>query len=147
MQRGFSTLEIILVIAILALLSSGLVGVYVGLRNSVSVESAADTFRTALVQQRTRAQGGEDRKDFGVRAVSHSDQPYYELYSYSDITGTTTGERVNLPETISFTDPAVGNERSIQFESITGRAAPESFTLSSPSGSVTVSVSASGLVQ
>lgn len=148
MQRGFSILELVLVIAILALLTSGLVGVYVGLRNSISVDTGAEMVRSALTQQRTRAQGGAERRAYGVRMVSDATDPYFEFFSYDSSSGTTTGQRVDLPETITFADPIIGNESIVRFESITGYATHEtSIILMSPSDTATVSVSATGLVQ
>lgn len=122
MQKGFSLLEILIVVAILAVLARTGVGYY---RNAVRSIST-DTFTEQLIfdskQMRSKAMAGEGSLRWGVHLVNGASD-YYELFSTptnyagANTTATTT---VYLPSGIFFSDPLSGTNKDIIFTGISG---------------------------
>ena len=65
-QGGFSVIELIVVIAIAGLLTSGAVVSFGTFRNSTNLEAAADLIKTTLEKSRLSALAREDGSGWGV---------------------------------------------------------------------------------
>lgn len=150
-MRGFTLLEILLTIAILALMSALVLGVYFGFSGNIELRTMSEQARSDLVQARTRAQSGEEGRNFGIRIVSQSGTPsFYEIFSTpSDFTSasTTVERRETLSEKITVSDPPQGSEKIIIFQSIFGTTIPTTIKLNTREASSTISVSGSGVVE
>lgn len=150
-MRGFSILEILLTIAILALMSTLVLGVYYGFSGNIELRTASEQMRSDLVHLRTRAQSGEDGRHFGMRVVSLTGTPsFYEIFSTpSDFNhaSTTIERRETLSPNVTIRDPLIGDEKIIIFQSIRGTATTANIILNTREASSTITVSASGVVE
>lgn len=148
LSKGFSLLEILLVIAILSILGVAGVGYYLNFVKSVGVKNFSQGLVSDLKYARGRSMGGESSLKWGAHVVN-STTDYYEIFStptnYSDsaksVFSTTT-----LPQGLSFTDPASGASKDIIFSRISGTTTSATIAVISDGRYSTTTVSSLGLV-
>ncbi|MBI4812427.1 prepilin-type N-terminal cleavage/methylation domain-containing protein [Candidatus Falkowbacteria bacterium] len=145
-QKGFSLLELLLVIGILAVLASIGFGFYQGFVRGSEVDLAAKEIVFNLKKAQAKSMAGEDGKKWGAHFVNGASD-YYEIFStptdYND--GAKTIEStVYLSGGVSFTEPAVSSD--IIFDKIRGTLSSQSsVVVSSPAGgSKTITVTTMG---
>jgi len=131
MQRGFTLLEIVLVMGILAILASVSFGFYRNFARSIELESTSTTLIADLKSAQAKSMAGTDNRKWGIHIVNGTSD-YYELFStpstYSDPTASVS-ETVYLPGSIQFSSPTEGNTRDVLFTKITGAATAASVSL------------------
>lgn len=147
-DAGFSTLEALLVISIMAILSVLGIGAYRSYVKNVELDSTAKTITSDLKEARSKAMTGQDNLKWGIR-FSNSSDDYYELFStptgYSS-PSTTTSTVTYLSGTITFTAPSEGTTTDVIFTKITGTTTAATITLTAEGQSKTITVTGSGLV-
>lgn len=126
-SHGFTLIEILISITILAAL--GVVGVaYLGgYRQSVSLDSEAEKITAYLRQVQNKALSGEaisgqDPTDWGVHFVNAlSGEAYYAVFRGSSYSAEASDETIYLSKQVKFVDPAASSTKDIVFQRITGR--------------------------
>ncbi len=126
-SRGFTLMEILISMMILAAL--GVVGVaYLGgYHRSASIESEAEKITAYLRQVQNKALSGEaitgeDPTDWGVRFVNPTGgEGYYAIFRGSSFDPANSDETVYLPKEVLFLDPAASSTKDIVFQRVTGR--------------------------
>lgn len=155
--RGFSLLELLIVVAIMGTLAAAGAGFYGGIVKNVEIQSASKALASDLRSVRAKSMmGALDDNQLSVKWGAHivntnNGAQYYELFStpttYNDVSrlivSTTT-----LPMGIKFTSPADGNQFDIIFSRISGTITPaQTITIvSAQGGSQTVTVSTLGAI-
>ena len=141
-SKGFTLLEILLVVALMAVLAGFSVAVYRNYGASIQLDIYD------LRQMQTRAAAGQGRLNWGAHFVNGA-QDYYELFSspsnYAD-GGKLTLSLVYLPGNVIFTRPANSSNQDIIFASITGATTADYVTISADNNAKSVNVTASGSV-
>jgi prepilin-type N-terminal cleavage/methylation domain-containing protein len=147
-QRGFTLLEVLLVVAVLGVMASFSVGVYRNYGANVQLDATRKNIIYDLRQMQVRASAGENRRNWGAHFVNGV-QDYYELFStptnYADA-GKTTINLVYLPGTISFIRPANSTNQDIIFAEITGATTADYVSINSENTTKTINVTVSGAV-
>lgn len=126
-SHGFTLIEIIISVAILAAL--GVVGVaYLGgYRQSASVDSEAEKITAYLRQVQNKAMSGEavsgqNPTEWGVHFVNPSSgSGYYAVFRGVTYSEEVSDETIYLSKQVRFSDPAASSTKDIIFQRITGR--------------------------
>ncbi|HEX8994221.1 MAG TPA: GspH/FimT family pseudopilin [Candidatus Paceibacterota bacterium] len=151
-SRGFSLLELILVVAILSVIAATGAGYYRNFTRSVSVDEFAAQLSFDIKQARTNAAMGQNSEKWGIHAVNVSGgTSYYQIfatpstYASANTPATTT---VYLPGGVSFSDPAAGVSKDIIFTGISGTtSAMATITVTNNEGrSKTITVNTQGAI-
>lgn len=147
-SRGFTLLEVLLVIAILAVLFTGVGAFYGNYIKIVEFESVGKHMLFDMREARTYAMSGKKGEYWGVHAKNGVDD-YYEIYSTpSDYSSgaKTIFSTVYLPGGISFTLPAEGLERDILFSRIFGTTTPAVLEVAFNNATTTITITQEGFV-
>lgn len=147
-MRGFTLLEVIMVVSMLAVIGAAGAATYSNYGRGITTAGAWYDIHSALTEARSKAIAGQDERRWGVRFLN-ADRDRYELFStpttYAD--AATIVERTGyLPGGVTFSDPAESGTRDILFSRIAGTTTPSSVTIAAATGSATVTVSAIGTV-
>lgn len=146
--RGFSLLEILLVLGIISVLGTTGIGMYRNYVKNVELKTVSQEIRTDLKSARSKAQAGEDNYKWGIRFTNGTDD-YYEVFStptnYAD-GGRQTRETVYLRGGVSFTNPIEGNNLDVIFARISGTTTATTISVIFEGQTETVSVGVSGSI-
>lgn len=145
-KNGFSLLELLIVIAILAVISTIGFGFYVNFVRSSELDYSAKDIAFNLKQAQAKSMAGEDGRKWGVHFVNAAED-YYEFFStptdYNDA-AKTISSIIYLQNGIFFTAPPASS--TVIFDKIRGTISPDfSLTISTPANQTkTVNVSTAG---
>jgi type II secretory pathway pseudopilin PulG len=126
MRKGFTLIELILVLGIMILVSAILFATLAGRRSDVDLTSTAQQAATLLRQAQSDAIAQKSDASWGVRfsnVTNTSSVPFYALFSGSYSTATVAGY-YPLPSTVAYQTStlASGATLDIIFSSISGAA-------------------------
>lgn len=147
-KRGMSLLEVLIVIAIIAILGAAGVGYFRNTVKNIEVEEITKTLVSDIKNTRAKSMAGENNMKWGVHIVN-STNDYYEMFStptnYADVQmsvlATTT-----LSRGIVFSNPAEGFSNDIIFSKVGGTTTPATAGISSEGRITTITITAQGTV-
>lgn len=144
-NRAFSLLELLIVVAILAIIGAIGSGFYVSYGKNISIKSTAQTILFDLKNAQSKSMAGVDGYKWGIRFVN-STTDYYEIFSTpTDYSAATSFlPRVYLTDSISFSDPATSSTKDIIFNKISGGTSDSTITINTSTASKTVNISSIG---
>jgi len=138
-KRGFSLLELLVVVAVIAIISAAGVATYQSFFTSVDIQGTSKAIVSNLNLMEARAMAGQGGFNWGAHFVNGSPDDYYELFStpttYADA-GTVIVQKDYIPLGMAFSDPASETTKDVIFNKITGTTT-----------ATTISVTTQGLVQ
>lgn len=153
MRRGFTLLELLLIVAIFAILSVSGLGYYRNYAKNVSLDSLRDQMIYTLKEARSRSALGDSGSGdvslrWGVHVVNGTTD-YYQLYStpttYTDPAMYVQSETY-LNTAVTFSDPIEGGVKDILFDKLTGSTTPTSVSFTADGRLVTVTITGLGVV-
>src|SRR3989338_9638224 len=145
-SSGLTLLELLLTVAIMAVISGVGFGYYHNYTKSVQLEASFKTMVSDLKNAQNRAMTGEDGLKWGVHFANGTDD-YYELFSTaSNYASGTVKSAVYLPAGIAFSDPVESGSEDIIFNKINGTTTTADITVTAYGQSKTVNVSAVGSI-
>jgi prepilin-type N-terminal cleavage/methylation domain-containing protein len=147
-KKGFSLLELLIVMAIIIIISSIGVDLYRNYGKNVEVSSAAETIMFDLKQAQSRAMIGEGGFKWGIHFVNGTTD-YYEIFSTP--TDYSSGSKViastnYLSTGVTFSDPAASSSKDIIFNKVSGGTTASSVTIDSSTVTKTISVLSIGTI-
>lgn len=147
-EKGFTLLEVLLVVGITAVLATIGVGYYRNYARGVELELTAKTIVSDLKTARGRAMASDGNLNWGLHFFNTSGQ-YYEVYStpttYTDPL-TVVETVVYLPGSVVFTDPASSFTDDVLFTKLTGGTTPNIIAIQFESGTQNITVTSDGTV-
>lgn len=145
--RGISLLEILIVVAIIALLGAAGAGVFRNTVKGIELEETARTLIADLKDVRAKALSGEDDLRWGIHAVNDTND-YYELFStptnYADA-AKTVSVTTTFSGGTSFSDPVSGS-KDIIFSKGGGTTTASSLAVTAEGRTITITITAQGAV-
>lgn len=146
--KGFTLLELLLVIAIMALLSTAGVGSYRGYLKSVEIQSVTEVLASDLRSMRSKSMIGEEGQKWGAHVVNvNNGNHYYELFStLTNYSSGTVLSTTTLPSGVTFSEPGAGLSSDIIFSKISGTTTPATITITSEGATKSLTVSNIGTI-
>ncbi len=150
LSRGFSLLELLIVIAILVTMATIGSGMYRSFGKNVELSSTAQEIAADLRHMQSKAMAGEEGFKWGGHFVNATPDDYYVLFStsgasYSD-GGTVSIATTTLSKTIAFSDPADSTSKDIIFNKISGTTTAATVSVTSEGLTQTVNISSVGTI-
>lgn len=144
--RGFSLLELLIVIALMSVLLAAGSGFYRNFGRNVELSSTSQNIAADLRQMQAKSMAGESGYKWGVRFVKNASGSDYYLSFSTDGTNSTTTATTTLSSGIRFVDPASGY-KDIIFNKILGTINTATTTSITLEGAVaTTTVATTGAV-
>lgn len=124
-MRGFSIIELILVLAIFGIISSITLNFYSGYKSKIDIETEGDAIIGKLREARGYALNGEQFSKWGVHfdnptAGGDANKPFYELFYGASYPGTIK-EKIYLSSFLQFNTPVASSSCNMIFEVNTGK--------------------------
>ena len=147
-QKGFSLLELLIVIAIIAVLGTVGSGYYREFIKNVEIQSVSKTLASDLRHARSKAMIGEDGFKWGAHIVNvNGGDQYYELFSTpTNYAGGTVTATTTLSRGLIFSDPSASSSKDIIFTKISGTTTASTVVIVSEGNYATTTVSSIGAV-
>ncbi len=143
--RGFSLLELLIVVAIMSLLLAAGVGVYRNFGKNVELSSTSQAMSADMRQMQSKAMTGESSLRWGVSLINSTDDRY-DLFSLTDAGVYATDTTIYLPKSITFSDPTEGTVKNIIFSKISGSTTATTTTITSEGSIATTTISSVGTI-
>ena len=145
-MRGFTLLELLVVIAVITILSTTAFGYYHNFGKNAELETVASMLKSDLRRARGNAMAGDENSKWGIHSVNGSND-YYEIFkTTSDYSNGTVTETVYLPSVVMFEEPSEGMATEALYGKISGETNSSTLTVTSFNRSITITVTASGAV-
>lgn len=147
-QKGFTLLELLIVIGILAIISVAGVASYRSFGVNVKIDGVVKVMASDLRQAQANAMIGKNGFKWGVHIVNSAND-YYEIFSTPDVyanASTTVDATTTLPLGITFSDPVSSASKDIIFSKISGTTTATSTTLVSENLTKIINISAIGTI-
>lgn len=147
--KGFSLLELLIVISIMALLGAAGAGFYRNFVKNVEVESITKVLAGDLRTARSKAMIGEEGMKWGAHVVNSGagSIQYYELFSTAtNYAAGTVVSTTTLPFGVAFSNPAAGASKDIIFTRISGTTTPETITVVSEGSTKSIVITSIGSI-
>lgn len=145
-NSGFTLLEVIIVVTVLAILAAIASGIYSNLGKNTELNSVAETISFDLRRAQSRAMVGEGGFKWGIHFVNGATD-YYEAFStptdYSDA-GKVVVATTTLSNGITFSSPAAGFSTDVIFNKITGTTTASSIVIANQNYTKTINTSVLG---
>jgi prepilin-type N-terminal cleavage/methylation domain-containing protein len=149
-SRGFSLLELLIVMAIIVTMATVGSGMYRNFGKSVELSSTAQVISADMRQMQAKAMAGEGGFKWGAHFVNTTPDDYYVLFSTSGTTyadaSTVSTATTTLAKTITFSDPADSTSKDIIFNKISGTTTAATVSVVSEGLTQTVNVSSVGTI-
>ncbi len=149
-NKGMTILELLITIAIIAILSAVTINYFKGQIVEVSLNSTAKTFISDINTARQRAIAGDRGMDWGIRAISTTNNSgTWEMFATSSLdleVEPFVSETNILPSGLSWNDPSVGS-KEILFKAILGSAPSTKFVLGFGTKKIEINISENGEVK
>ncbi len=146
-KRGFTVLEILIVIGILALLSLFMMGFFLDYRKSQGIRQDGELVESLLYKARSDALSSNSAFEYGIHFASSS---IVTFQGSTYVSGATTNQTFSLTPSVTVSALSLtGGAVDIVFNKLTGEASRSgTITLTSTSGVVKViTVYPTGLIQ
>ena len=140
---GFTLLEILIVVAILAVVATIGTGIYRNLAKRVEFDEARAVFVSDLKHARALAMSGENALAWGIR-IQNSTDDTHALFSGTSYVAGTVNTTTTLPTGVTWESPTEGNNTDVVFSRITGTTTAATITMTSEGVSQTITVTAVG---
>jgi len=145
-KKGFTLLELLIVIAILAIISTIGAGFYINYNKNIEINSVSKNIVSDLKQAQSRSMSGSGDFKWGIHFVNGSED-YYELFSTP--TDYNSGLKVisskyYLSNGINFSVPVPDSSIDVIFDKINGGTINSSIVLESSDLTKTISISSIG---
>lgn len=145
-SSGFTLLELLIVMGILAILSTIGTGFYRNFSKGVEIGTANKNIVSELRNARSKSMQGENDLKWGIHFVNGTED-YFELFStptdYSSISKTVV-ETTVLPGTVKFKTPTEGISTDIIFDKIYGSTTPAVIEITTEGAVATTTITALG---
>lgn len=149
-SRGFSLLELLIVMAIVVTLAAVGSGMYRNFGKNVELSSVAQEIAADLRHMQSKAMNGEGGFKWGGHFVNGASDDYYVLFSTSGATfadaSTVSLATTTLSKTIAFSDPADSTSKDIIFNKISGTTTAATIIITSEGLIQTVNISSVGTI-
>lgn len=124
-EQGFTLFEVIIVLAIFAVLSAVVVGSFVVLQKRSGVDSSAQEFVNALKLAQSKTLASEQSKAYGVYINTSVSPHRYIIFRGATYASRETAfdQEYQLPSSIEFFGISLGGGNEIVFERLTGFSA------------------------
>lgn len=149
MNQGVTLLELLIVMAILAILGSAGFSFYYGFRVTVELEEEQNSIAKILREAKANAIASEQGYAWGVIFSATTTPNRYAIFTGTNYATSNTTTHYFLPSTIEFETPSSGSSLSIIFTKRTGTTTAATTTIrliSETSKKKDVAVSAEGLI-
>jgi prepilin-type N-terminal cleavage/methylation domain-containing protein len=150
MKRGFTLLEVLLVIGILSIIGVMGVSYYRNAAKNVTFTTTIATLENNIKAARSKAMLGEGGTKWGIRFVNTSQDDYYEIYStpttYTDV-AKEIESTIFVTSGVTFTDPVESTVKDVIFSRISGTTTPTTVSLISEAQTKIITITALGSVQ
>ncbi|KKP97682.1 MAG: N-methylation motif domain protein [Parcubacteria group bacterium GW2011_GWD2_38_12] len=152
-EYGFTLLEVILVLAILAIISTISFSYLGGFKTSSELDETAGQIVGKLREAQGKAMTGEDNKKWGVHFDNTGAEPFYDFFSTTNsyASGSTIVETIyltHLAQGITFTAPTSGQSIDVIFSKITGvPSSAQNIVINLQNSTKTISIETSGRIE
>jgi prepilin-type N-terminal cleavage/methylation domain-containing protein len=147
-KTGFTLLEMMLVIAMLAIIVFVSREFYGSFALDATVDNSAKTITFDLRNVRDRAMNGQNDSNWGIHFANASDD-YYEIFStptnYADVAKVIESKNY-LSGNIKFSSPSEGNNLDVIFTKVSGTTFDASVIIMYGTNQKTITVKAQGLI-
>ena len=149
-NRGFSLLELLIVMSVIVVLTAVGVGFYMNYGKTVDINSIVQVMASNLKETQSRSMINEGNFKWGMHFVNVSGgSNYYEIFS-TPTDYTNAGKVIlstnYLSSGVTFSDPASGLSKNIIFNKISGGTSPDSVSLVAGTITKTINVSSIGSI-
>ena len=126
-MRGFTLLELILVVGILAILGTVGFNFYFNFQIDVKVDEEINRLQQVLRQIQQKAVSGEEGAKWGIRFVNNTaDDQHYDVFWGDSFSAGTSTDIYYLPSGVIFTTPSTSSTLDVIFNKRTGESASSS---------------------
>lgn len=134
-SQAFTLLEVLIVLGLLAILSSVAIFGFFGYQRKVALETSQSDIVNYLRFSQSKAITGEDADTngigdkWGVRFINSPTDDYYQVFYGNSYNSANVKEQVYLTSFVRFSDPVEGVPKDVIFEKSSGSTSTASITI------------------